>query len=540
MRAIISVSNKTGIADFARGLQELGVEIFSTGGTKKSLEIAGIKARGVSELTGFPEILDGRVKTLHPAVHGGILARRDLPQHLAELAKNHIETIDMVVVNLYPFVETVTQGDVSLDEALENIDIGGPTMIRSAAKNFPSVVIIVDPEDYDLILSRLRHGNIDLEERKRLAQKAFQHVASYDTAIAQYLSEESFPEEMTIALKKSYSLRYGENPHQQAAFYIEQNVKQAQNGLASLKQLNGPEISFNNLLDLDSALNMLSNFSSPTVAILKHTNSCGLACHDNLAEAYRRALSGDPLAAFGGVVASNQAIDLATAQEIDKSHYDAIVAPKYEKDALELLGRKKSLRLVQVPLSFKPDKSGNYHRDPERSAGACPPPEKQSYDAQDKLREEFHLDFRHIKGGFLAQTPDFFTESELNPRTVTERQPTEMELSDLLFAWKAVKGIKSNAIVIAKDKTLLGMGAGQPSRVVSVELALKRAGDRAKSSVLASDAFFPFADGPELAAKAGVTVIIQPGGSIRDNEVIKVANQYNVAMVFTGVRHFRH
>ncbi|MDH5365039.1 MAG: bifunctional phosphoribosylaminoimidazolecarboxamide formyltransferase/IMP cyclohydrolase, partial [Dehalococcoidia bacterium] len=285
MRAIISVSNKSGVADFAQGLQELGIEIFSTGGTKKSLEGAGIKVHSISELTGFPEILNGRVKTLHPAVHGGILARRDLPQHLAELAKNHIETIDLVVVNLYPFIETVTQGEVSLDEALENIDIGGPTMIRSAAKNFPSVLVIVDPEDYDPILQKLRRGNIDLAERKKLAHKAFQHVAIYDTAIAQYLSEETFPEEMTIALKKAYDLRYGENPHQKAAFYLEQNVRQLRAGLASLKQISGPEISFNNLLDFDAALNILSNFTAPTVAIMKHTNSCGLASHANLAEA---------------------------------------------------------------------------------------------------------------------------------------------------------------------------------------------------------------------------------------------------------------
>ena len=507
MRAIISVSNKSGVADFARGLQELGIEIFSTGGTKKSLERAGIKVRSISDLTGFPEILDGRVKTLHPAVHGGILARRDLPQHLAELAKNHIETIDMVVVNLYPFIETVSREGVSLDEAVENIDIGGPTMIRSAAKNFSSVLVVVDPADYDQVLQQLRQGNIDLEERKGLAQKAFQHVAIYDTAISQYLSEEIFPEEMTMTLKKAYGLRYGENPHQEAAFYVEQNVRRRQAGFASLTHLSGPEVSFNNLLDFDAALNVLSSFSDPTVAVMKHTNPCGLASNDNLAEAYLEALSGDPIAAFGGVVASNQIIDLATAQEIDKSHYDAIIAPGYENTALELLGHKKSLRLVKIPML--------------------------------NLNNQ-RLDFRYVQGGFLVQSQDFFIESELQPPTVSNRQPTEKELSDLIFAWKTVKGIKSNAIVIAKDKTLLGMGAGQPSRVVSVELALKKAGDKVKGSVLASDAFFPFPDGPELALKDGVTAIIQPGGSVKDNEVIEVANKYNAAMVFTGVRHFRH
>jgi len=507
MRAILSVSNKTGIADLARGLQELDVQIFSTGGTKKSLEVAGIKVHGVSELTGFPEILDGRVKTLHPVVHGGILARRDLPEHMAELAQNRIEAIDIVAVNLYPFVETVSRGDVSLDEALENIDIGGPTMIRAAAKNFPSVLVIVDPRDYGPILSRLRQGNVDLAERKRLAQKAFQHVAIYDTAIAQYLNEETFPEQMTIALKKAYQLRYGENPHQKAVFYTEQDARQREAGLAFLEHLNGPEISFNNLLDFDAALSILGDFSDPTIAVMKHTNSCGLASHDDLAEAYRRALSGDPVAAFGGVVATNRTIDLATAEEINKTHYDAILAPDYGAEALELLGRKKSLRLVKVPISETSQRQ---------------------------------LNFCYVRGGFLVQTMDFLAKEEFQPRTVTNRQPTEKELSDLFFAWKAVKGIKSNAIVVAKDKTLLGMGTGQPSRIVSVELAMKRAGDRARGSVLASDAFFPFTDGPELAIQGGVTAIIQPGGSIRDKEVIELANRYNIAMVFTGVRHFRH
>jgi len=510
VRAIISVSDKSGVVDLARGLKELDIDIFSTGGTKKALEAAGIKIHTVSELTGFPEILDGRVKTLHPAVHGGLLARRDIPQHLSELTQNRIEPIDMVVVNLYPFVETVSKPGVSLNEALENIDIGGPSMLRSAAKNFPSVLVVVDPGDYDTILQKLRQGNIDSEYRKRLAQKAFQHVALYDTAIAQYLNEEALPEEMTIALKKAHSLRYGENPHQQAAFYVEQNVRLIQNGLASLEQLGGPEISFNNLLDLDAALNVLSDFTASTIAIMKHTNSCGLASHNDLAEAYRRALTGDPVASFGGIVASNRSIDLATAREIDKTHYDAIVAPEYQKEALELLGRKQSLRLVKVAPYHQPS-----------SSESC-------------------FDFRYIRGGFLAQSPDLLTESELQPRTVSKRQPSDAELSDLLFAWKAVKGIKSNAIVIAKDRTLLGMGAGQPSRVVSVELALKRAGDRVKDSVLASDAFFPFTDGPELAIKNGVKAIIQPGGSVRDKEVIELVDKYNVAMVFTGVRHFRH
>lgn len=509
MRAIISVSDKSGIADFARGLTELGIEIFSTGGTKKSLEAAGIRIHSISEITGFPEILDGRVKTLHPAVHGGILARRDLPEHLSQLRQHRIELVDMIVVNLYPFVETVSRAEVSLEEALENIDIGGPSMIRSAAKNFPSVLVVVDPADYDAILKKLRKGNIDLEFRKRLAHKAFQHVALYDSAIAQYLNEETFPEEMTIALRRVRNLRYGENPHQKAAFYAEQNVRLQPEGLESLEQLAGPEMSFNNLLDLDAALTIIGEFAAPTVAIIKHNNSCGLASHSDLAEAYRRALAGDPVAAFGGVVASNRVINLATATEISKTHYDLVVAPGYQRKALELLRRKESLRLV---------KAARYR----------------------SLSAKSYLDFRRVRGGFLAQTPDTVTKSELRPRAVTKRQPSKAELSDLLFAWKAVKGIKSNAIVIAKDQTLLGMGAGQPSRVVSVELALKKAGDRARGSVLASDAFFPFPDGPELAIKHGVTAIIQPGGSVRDKEVIALANKYDVAMVFTGIRHFKH
>jgi phosphoribosylaminoimidazolecarboxamide formyltransferase / IMP cyclohydrolase len=510
VRAIVSVSDKSGVVDFARGLKDLHVEVFSTGGTKKSLEAAGVAVRGVSELTGFPEILGGRVKTLHPAVHGGILARRDLPQHLSELAQNHMEPIDMVVVNLYPFVQTVSKAGVSLDEALENIDIGGPTMLRSAAKNFPSVLVVVDPRDYATILQKLRRGNIDSEYRRGLAQKAFQHVALYDTAIAQYLSDEAYPDDMTIGLKKACGLRYGENPHQQAAFYVERNVRQRQGGLGALDQLSGPELSFNNLLDLDGALTLLADFAAPTIAIIKHNNPCGLASHDDLAQAYQRALAGDPVAAFGGIVVSNRALDLPTAQEIDKTHYDAIAAPDYAEEALGLLARKGSLRLLRVACYDHP------------APGA-------------RL-----LEFRPVRGGFLAQTLDAVTEPELKPRVVTGRQPTDADLSDLLFAWKAAKGIKSNAIVIAKDSSLLGMGAGQPSRVVSVELALRRAGDRARGSVLASDAFFPFADGPELAIKGGVIAIIQPGGSVRDADVIALANKHDVAMVFTGVRHFRH
>jgi len=514
MRAIISVSDKTGVTDFAKNLSQLGFEIFSTGGTKKALAEAGVPVKSVSEITGFPEILDGRVKTLHPAVHGGILARRDLPAHMEELSKNKIETIDLVTVNLYPFVQTVSREGVTLDEALENIDIGGPTMIRAAAKNFPGVIVVVDPADYSLVLDKLRGGGLDLAERKRLAQKAFQHVAVYDTAIAQYLRQdmEAFPEEMTIAMKKRYGLRYGENPHQQAAFYAELSVGEKRaTGITWAEQLGGKELSFNNILDADAAWGAVTDFSAPTVAVVKHTNPCGLASHNDIAEAYRRAFSGDPVAAFGGIVASNRAVTLAMAEEIKPVFYEIVIAPEYEKEALDLLKRKKDLRILVAEL----------------------PP---TY----SISHEGYLDFRRVRGGFLVQTSDSLAEDSVSLRTVTKREPTKAEIEDLLFAWRAVKHIKSNAIVLAKDKTLLGMGAGQPSRIVSAQIAKERAGEKAAGSVLASDAMFPFPDVVEAAAAAGVTAIIQPGGSIRDEESIKAADEHNIAMVFTGVRHFRH
>ena len=513
MRAILSVSDKAGLVDFARGLASLNIDIFSTGGTSEALKKAGVPVRGVSDITGFPEILDGRVKTLHPAVHGGILARRSNKGHMEQLAEKGMGTIDMVVVNLYPFIQTIARTGVTLEDALENIDIGGPTMIRAAAKNFPDVLVVVDPADYAPVLEQLGRGQVGLEQRRRLAQKAFQHVAYYDTAIAGYLrgEEKGFPEVMTIALRKRASLSYGENPHQQAAFYEEESPKKAAPSLVAATQHGGKELSFNNILDLESAVNSVMDFPLPTVAIIKHNNPCGLCSNSDLAEAYRRALAGDPLAAFGGVVASNRTIDMAAAQEIHKTHYDAIIAPGYAEDALALLKRKKDFRIIALDAEMVP-------------AGG----------------EPGYLDFRRVRGGLLAQTPDYVTPKEMAPKTVTNREPTPGELEELFFAWQAVKAIKSNAIVLTKDKTLLGMGAGQPSRVVSVQLALERAGDRSQGSVLGSDAFFPFPDGLELAAKGGVTAVIQPGGSIRDQEVIKAANEHNIAMVFTGVRHFRH
>jgi phosphoribosylaminoimidazolecarboxamide formyltransferase/IMP cyclohydrolase len=510
MRAILSVSDKSNLVDFARSLQSMNVDIFSTGGTKKSLESAELKVHSVSELTGFPEILDGRVKTLHPAVHGGILAKRNVPQHLEELAKNQIQTIDMVVINLYPFIETVAKEGVSLDEALENIDIGGPTMIRAAAKNFPSVLVVVDPQDYDTVLEKLSSGSIDLDERQRLAQKAFQHVALYDTAIAQYLrSDAGFPDDMTFAMNKLYDLRYGENPHQKAALYAEQAVGRKPGGIISVKQLHGPELSYNNFLDIESAWSTAIDFADPTIAIIKHTNPCGLCSNQDLIEAYKRALAGDPVSAFGGIVAINRNVDLALASEISKNHYDAIIAPDYAEEAINIFKGKKNLRLLSMPVKQESTK-------------------------------RIGIDLRQISGGFLVQEEDYYTESEFKPKTVSKREPTEKEYSDLLFAWKIMKHIKSNAIALAKDNTMLGMGAGQPNRVVSVKLSLLRAGDAAKGSVLASDAMIPFPDNVEVAAEGGVTAVIQTGGSVKDNEVIAAADNHNMAMVFTGTRHFRH
>jgi phosphoribosylaminoimidazolecarboxamide formyltransferase/IMP cyclohydrolase len=514
MRAIISVSDKSGVTDFAKGLSQLGFELFSTGGTKKALAEAKVPVKSVSEITGFPEILDGRVKTLHPMVHGGILANRKIAAHMEELAKHNIGEINLVAVNLYPFVQTVSKAGVTLDEALENIDIGGPTMIRASAKNFPSVIVVVDPADYPLVLEKLKGKGLDLAERKRLAQKAFQHVAIYDTAISQYLRRdiEGFPEDMTVALKKRYGLRYGENPHQPAAFYAEPVVgKVVDTGITWAKQLGGKELSFNNILDADAAWGAATDFAAPTVAVIKHTNPCGLASHDDIAEAYRRAFTGDPVAAFGGIVASNRPVTLAMAEEMKPVFYEIVIAPEYEAEALKLLQRKKDLRILVAQLP--PDYG-------EAPAG--------------------YLDFRRVKGGFLVQSSDSVPETKVNLKKVTKRQPTPEEIKDLLFAWRAVKHIKSNAIVLTKDKTLLGMGAGQPSRIISAQIAIDKAGDKVAGSVLASDAMFPFPDVVEAAAKAGVTAIVQPGGSIRDEDSINAADKHNIAMVFTGERHFRH
>ena len=510
MRAIISVSDKNGAINFTKGLGELGFEIFSTGGTKKSLVEASIPVHSISDITGFPEILDGRVKTLHPKVHGGLLARRDLPSHMDELSKNNITPIDLVAVNLYPFVQTVSKDGVTIQEALENIDIGGPTMIRASAKNFPSVIVIVDPADYDIVLSKLRSGEMDMTERKRLAQKAFQHVAAYDTAISQYLHQDvaGFPDVLTISLKKRYDLRYGENPHQQAAFYAEQNVVKCDSGITWAKQLWGKELSFNNILDAEAAWTIASDFTDPTVAIIKHTNPCGLASHNDIDEAYRRAFNGDTISAYGGIVACNRTIDLKTAKEMEPTFYEIVIAPDFDDDALAELQKKKNLRIMQV--------------------------------TPDNTISKDYLCFRRVRGGMLVQQADTLNEENLGLKTVTKKAPSAAELEDLKFAWRAVKHIKSNAIVLVKDKTLLGMGCGQPNRAVSVFLSKIKAGEKSNGAVLASDAFFPFADGIVQAADGGISAVIQPGGSIRDEDCIKAADEHNIAMVFTGIRHFLH
>ncbi len=514
MRAIISVSDKTGAADFARGLSELGYEIFSTGNTKKAISQAGVPVKSVSDITGFPEILDGRVKTLHPMVHGGILARRDLPAHMKELAEKGIEKIDLVAVNLYPFVQTVAKEGVTLTDALENIDIGGPTMIRAAAKNFPAVIVVVDPTDYPAVLEKLKQGDLSREDRKELAVKAFQHTATYDTAIAQYLrqGEPGLPEELTVAMKKRYGLRYGENPHQPAAFYAELAVGTGQNtGITWAEQLHGKELSFNNILDADAAWGAAVDFAAPTVSVIKHTNPCGLASHPDIAEAYRRAFSGDEVAAFGGIVAANRKVTEAMAEAMRPVFYEIVIAPEYEPAALETLKKKKDLRILVAPL----------------------PP---GYGKE----EAPYVDYRRVKGGFLVQNSDSLPEGQIEMKVVTKRAPTDKEKEDLRFAWRAAKHVKSNAIMLVRDKTVVGMGAGQPSRIVSARIAGEKAGDKAKGSVLASDAMFPFNDVVAHAAKIGVTAIIQPGGSIRDQDSIDAADKHNIAMVFTGVRHFRH
>jgi phosphoribosylaminoimidazolecarboxamide formyltransferase/IMP cyclohydrolase len=536
MRALLSVDDKTGIETLARGLVALGVELISTGGTAALLTAAGLPVRSVSDVTGFPEILEGRVKTLHPAIHGGILARRDDAAHMAELQQHAITPIDLVVCNLYPFSETIANPAVTLGEALEKVDIGGVTLLRAAAKNYPHVTVVVRPRDYPDVLGELEAtGTTSEATRRRLAAIAFQHTALYDTAIAEYLrrgeADALLPEELTLGLRRLYSLRYGENPHQMAALYgwgcRPDGLSVGASGasahgradyptIAGARLLHGKELSFNNLLDLDAALNAVASFTSPTTVVIKHTNPCGLACGDTLADAYRRAHAGDPVSAYGGILGFNREVDADTAGEVAQIFYEAIVAPGYTPEALAILTAKKNLRLLATDTPIGPSAATAHLHDPHR------------------------LDVRRVSGGLLLQTLDIISDQDIQRKVVTEREPTLEEVTDMLFAWKAVQHVKSNAIVLAKKLMVVGVGAGQMNRVYSVQIAVDRAADRARGSVLASDAYFPFADGVETAARAGVTAIIQPGGSIRDEDAIRMANRYGMAMVMTGQRHFRH
>jgi phosphoribosylaminoimidazolecarboxamide formyltransferase/IMP cyclohydrolase len=518
-RAIVSVNEKLGVTSLARGLREHGVEIYSTGGTRRSLADAGVPATEVAEYTGFPEMLDGRVKTLHPKVHGGILARRDNAEHMRALETHQIRPFDMIVVNLYPFEQTVARPGCSFDDAIENIDIGGPSMIRSAAKNHASVAVVTDPSQYAGVLDELRdHGGIRAETRRRLALDAFRLTAHYDRAIARYLeqqqSSEAFPEELVLDFRRKEILRYGENPHQRAAFYVERGVSGAV--LATARQVHGKELSYNNLLDLESALTAVKEFSDAAAVVIKHNNPCGVATASTLHDAFLRAYEGDTVSAFGCVLGLNRTVDEPTAAALTEPgrFIEAIVAPGFDEAAVRLITTrpswKSSVRLLEV---------GTWD---EAGGGSVA------------------WEYRRVGGGLLVQSTDSGPDSEAEWKVVTQRRPTEKELDDLRFAWKVAKHVKSNAIVLAKDRMVVGVGAGQMNRVESVAIATRKAGDRARGAVLAGDAFFPFRDGPDQAAAAGVTAIIEPGGSRRDDEAIASCNEHNVAMIFTGRRHFRH
>ena len=509
-RALLSVSDKTGIVEFARGLVELGIEIVSTGGTARELTGAGIAVREVSELTGFPEIMDGRVKTLHPKLHAGLLAVRDEPSHMQAAGEHDVELIDLVCVNLYPFERTVGRRQVDHDEAIENIDIGGPTMIRAAAKNFAFVAPVVSPESYDAVLAELRESDCRLSPgtRENLAAEAFAYTARYDSAIARWFQEKrgDFPPLMVRAFEKVLDLSYGENPHQRAAYYSQLGARI--HVLSMVAQLGGKQLSFNNLLDLDAARLLLGELDRSACVIVKHNNPCGVAVAATAADAYRRAFECDPLSAYGGVICLNQRVDLACAEAIAEQFVEVLFAPGYDNDALELLSAKENVRLLD-------------NREP-------------------RAWRTSELQLRQVVGGVLVQDRDASIDEREDMRVVSKRQPTEAEWEALLFAWTVGKHVRSNAIVLARERATLGIGAGQMSRVDSVRLALEKARVGLEGCALSSDAFFPFADGPELALEAGVSAIIQPGGSIRDAEVVEAIDAAGAAMVLTGRRHFRH
>lgn len=519
-RALISVSDKTGVVDFARRLSDAGIEIISTGGTARTLKEAGVTVRPIEEVTGFPEILDGRVKTLHPAVHAGILYRRDTPAHQEAMRQAGFQSVDLVCVNLYPFAQTVAEGR-SVQDCIENIDIGGPAMVRSAAKNHEFVVVVTRPQDYDAVASEIEQsgGMVSLETRRRLAAIAFAHVAAYDAAIAawmrQYAGETGFPEVLTLSAELQYVCRYGENPHQRGAFYRTSGSREPCVGRARV--LHGKELSYNNLCDADAALEAVKDLADrPACVIVKHANPCGAAQAETLAQAFVGAYHGDPISAYGGIVAFSRPVDLETAREMTRQgmFFEVVVAPSYDPEAIEVLETRRkwgaNLRILEV--------------------GAL-----EGWSAH---AEGWYV--RHVTGGILVQDRDLKLYNQPDLRVVTDRAPTQEEMDDLLFAWSVVKHVRSNAIVVARSRTVLGVGAGQMNRVQSVRLAIQQAGEKATGAVLASDGFFPFADGPTAAADAGVTAIIQPGGSIRDQESVEACNLRGVAMVFTGMRHFRH
>ncbi|GMN55472.1 hypothetical protein TIFTF001_024592 [Ficus carica] len=523
-QALISLSDKRDLALLGDGLQSLGYTIVSTGGTASSLESAGVSVTKVEELTSFPEMLDGRIKTLHPNVHGGILARRDQKHHMEALNEHGIGTFDVVVVNLYPFYDKVTSSkEIEFEDGIENIDIGGPAMIRAAAKNHKDVLVVVDSQDYPELLEFLKGNQNDQQFRRKLAWKAFQHVASYDAAVAEWLwkqtSEDKFPPSLTVPMSLKSSLRYGENPHQKAAFYVDKSLAEVNGGgIATAIQHHGKEMSYNNYLDADAAWNCVAEFRNPTCVVVKHTNPCGVASRDDILEAYRLAVRADPVSAFGGIVAFNVEVDEALAREIrefrsptdneTRMFYEIVVAPKYTKKGLEILrGKSKTLRILEA-----------------------------------KKNEKGKLSLRQVGGGWLSQESDDLTPEDIQFNCVSEKSPQESELRDAEFAWLCVKHVKSNAIVIAKNNCMLGMGSGQPNRRESLRIAMRKAGDEVKGAALASDAFFPFAwnDAVEEACESGIGVIAEPGGSIRDGDAIDCCNKYGASLLFTNVRHFRH
>jgi phosphoribosylaminoimidazolecarboxamide formyltransferase/IMP cyclohydrolase len=508
--ALLSVYDKEGLEGFARGLAELGIRILSTGGTYSRLAAANIPVTSVSEVTGFPEILRGRVKSLHPKIHGGILACRQTPQDMEDLARHGIEPIDLVVVNLYPFEATVSRPGVTMDEARENIDIGGPAMIRAAAKNFPQVAVVVSPSRYQAVLEALRQdGGIPLSLSMELALEAFERTAAYDGQIVSFLAKqrgdsEPFPAKLNLQLDKVAELRYGENSHQRAAFYRESSLPVP--SLAAARQLQGKPLSFNNINDASAALEILLEYDEPTAVAVKHTNPCGIASAQEIETAFIWAKEGDPVSIFGGIVALNRPVDKELAALLTEIFLEVIIAPSFTPAALETLAAKPNLRLLELPADVK--------REP-------------------------YMDYKRVPGGLLVQEADVQLLGDA-PQVVTRKEPTAAEQEDLLFAWRAVKHVKSNAIVVAKGKRTLGVGAGQMNRITAAQLALKQAGDEARGAVLASDAFFPFPDVVQAAAAAGITAIIQPGGSLRDEESIKAADEAGISMLFTGMRHFKH